>query len=72
MENNYTHADVAGKTLIDMKKTAEILGLKYHTARKMLFEDSSIGYVDYGGKKLWILDDILEYKRNHYIKPSVA
>lgn len=72
MAYNYKGADIAEETLIDMKEISKILGLKYHTARKILYNCNSIGYVDYGGKKLWLLKDILEFKCSHYIEPKLA
>lgn len=53
---------------IPLKMVAEILGLKYHHTRKILLNTPSIGYYDYGGKRLWNKEDVLEYKRKHYIK----
>ncbi len=64
--------DVREATLITLKKCSEILGLTYHTTRNLLYNDNSIGYVDYGRKKLWVLEEILEYKRKHYVKAKAA
>lgn len=66
---NLQDVDIADKALISTKEAANILGLKYHCARNMLYNDISIGCVNYGCKKLWVKDEILEYKRKHYIKP---
>ncbi len=61
--------DIANKKLITLSEVAKILGLKYHTARKILFNSKTIGCVDYGSKKLWVLDEVLDFKRSRYIRP---
>ncbi len=53
---------------ITLKEVAEILGLKYHHTRKILLNTPSIGYYDYGGKRLWNKKDVLEYQSQHYVK----
>lgn len=58
--------DIATKETVDMKGVAEILGLKYHTARNKILK-SGLGFIDYGGKRVWIKEDIMDYKRKHYI-----
>ena len=64
--------NIANKTLITLKQAAQILGLKYHTARNILYNDNTIGCVDYGSKKLWVEDDILNFKCKHYVAPKVS
>ena len=64
--------DIADKELIDMKQISKILGLKYHTARKVIFQ-SKLGFVEYGKRKrLWIKEDILNFKRSCYSNPEIA
>ena len=72
MINRDVKKDIKDKKLIDLKEVAKILGLKYHTARKILYNSTSIGFVNYGSKKLWLLEDILEYKCSCYIEPKSA
>lgn len=64
--------DIKNKTLIDLKTVAKILGLKYHTARKIIYNEKSLGCVVLGTKKLWVEDDILAFKQNCYIQPVLA
>lgn len=64
--------DIRNKHLIDLKTSASILGLKYHTARKILYNEKSIGCVVLGTKKLWVEDDILAFKQRCYIQPALA
>lgn len=63
--------NIGNKALITLKQVAEILGLKYHYARKLMLNEKSIGFVDYGGKKLWVRDEIIRYKEAHYNQPEV-
>lgn len=46
---------------VTLKEAAEILGLKYHTARKLLLT-ANVGFIDYGVKRLWLKQDILDLK----------
>ena len=57
------------EVLVALKEAAEILGLKYHHARKLLLNDNSIGFYDFNGKRMWRKSDILNYKSNHFNKP---
>ena len=59
---------IANKKLIDLKTVAELLGLKYHTARRLLLNEPTIGFVDFGVKRLWVLDEILSFKERRYRK----
>ncbi|MEE3348556.1 MAG: hypothetical protein VZR09_00805 [Candidatus Gastranaerophilaceae bacterium] len=62
--------DIAKKETITLKQASDILGLKYHTARKILHNELSIGSINYGCKTVWIKEDILNYKRRCYIAPK--
>lgn len=65
---NAVPTDFGKVEAIPLKEVAEILGLKYHHTRKILLNTSSIGYYNYSGKRLWNKEDVLEYKRKHYVK----
>lgn len=67
---NDLERDIANMETVDLKTAAKILGLKYHAARKLLYASKSIGVINYGCKKLFILEDVLNYKRKCYIKPE--
>ena len=54
---------------VTLKEAAEILGLKYHTARKLLL-NANVGFIDYGVKRLWLKQDILDFKQSCY-KPAI-
>ena len=57
---------------VTIPEIAVILGLKYHHTRKMLLGETSLGFYDYNGKKVWVLDDILRYKKTHFKKGIVG
>ena len=59
--------DIAELETVSTKEVAEILGLKYHTARNILLTDGTIRCIDYGRKRVWIKEDVYRYKRNHCI-----
>ena len=61
--------DIAEKETVTLKEAAEILGLKYHTARNIL-KKNNIGFINYGNKIVWIKDDVLDFKRKCYVKPE--
>lgn len=61
--NNKLNEDVALKEAITLKEAADILGLKYHTARNLLRNEKSIRCINYGLKVLWIKDDVFDFKR---------
>ena len=69
--NTITSSTIGEKALITLKQVAEILGLKYHYARKLMLNEKSIGFVNYGVKKLCVKEEIIKYKEAHYIKPEV-
>lgn len=54
---------------LTLKEVAQLLGLKYHHARKLLLEDTSIGFMQYNRKRLWLKSDILLYMQRHMVKP---
>ena len=62
-----TTNDIAEKETVTTKQAAEILGLKYHTARNIL-KNNNIGFINYGNKIVWIKDDVLDFKRKCYMK----
>ena len=65
--------DIAEKELIDLKQVATILGLKYHTARKVLLDENSLTLLVFGKRKrLWVKDEIFEFKRQHCIKTYIV
>ncbi len=51
-------------TLIEV---AEFLGLDYFHARKILLSDNSLGYYEYGRKKLWKRSEIVAFRQKHYV-----
>ena len=63
--------DVAEKETVTLKQASDILGLKYHTARKLLLNEPTIGAINYGCKTVWLKEDILHYKRKCYIPPKL-
>lgn len=67
MNRVVTTDDIAEKETVTTKQAAEILGLKYHTARNIL-KKNNIGFINYGNKIVWIKDDILDFKRKCYMK----
>lgn len=69
--NTIVNSNIGEKVLITLKQVAEILGLKYHYTRKLMLNEKSIGFVNYGGKKLWVRDEIIRYKEAHYNQPEV-
>ena len=58
------------KAYLTLCEVAELLGLKYHHARKILLNDTTIGYYDYAGKRVWAKTDILAFRDRHYKKPE--
>lgn len=54
--------------LLSLKEAAELLGLDYFHARKILINDDSIGHYTYGNKRMWEKKELLEYKAKHYSK----
>lgn len=72
MEDNIIQLnDVAKKKTITLKQAAEILGMSYHTARnRVRDEENKIGYFDYDGTISVVEEDVLRYKRNHFVSPK--
>lgn len=66
-KTNALEDDIAEKETVTTKEAAEILGLKYHTARNRLLGDGTIRCIDYDGIRVWIKEDVYEYKRKHFI-----
>ncbi len=71
-DNLHITNDFADKELVDLKTAAKIIGLKYSKARLVIYNDKTIGYFDFDGKKMWLKEDILSLKAKHYVKPRVA
>lgn len=71
MKNESQNNDIAVKETVSMKEAAEILGLKYHTARNLLQKEKSIGFINYGCKIVWVKEDVLDFKRRCYSKSIV-
>lgn len=69
--NSSKTEDVAEKETVTLKQASDILGLKYHTARKLLLNEPTIGAINYGCKTVWLKEDILHYKRKCYIPPKL-
>ena len=55
---------------LTLYEVAEVLGLKYHHARKLLLKDTTIGFYEYDGKRVWAKSDIIAYRDRHYRKPE--
>lgn len=68
--NSLQIADIGEKETVTLKQASDILGLKYHTARKILYNELSIGSINYGCKTVWIKEDVLNYKRRCYVAPK--
>lgn len=62
-----TKVDITELETVSTKEAAEILGLKYHTARNILLNDGTIRCIDYGSVRVWIKEDVYRYKRNHCV-----
>lgn len=58
------------KAYLTLYEVAETLGLKYHHARKLLLKDTTIGFYDYGGKRVWAKADIIAFRDRHYKSPE--
>ena len=71
-DNKNINNEFADKELVDLKTAAKIIGLKYSKARLLIYNDKTIGYFDFDGKKMWLKEDILALKAKHYVKPRVA
>lgn len=71
LKKEFTQEDIATKETVSTKEAAAILGLKYHTARKLLQNTKSIGFINYGNKIVWIKEDILNLKRSCYMQKTV-
>ena len=69
--NSPKTVDIAEKETVTLKQASDILGLKYHTARKLLLNEPTIGAINYGCKTVWLKEDILHYKRRCYIPPKL-
>jgi len=67
---NVIEKSLLDKAYLTLYEVAEFLGLKYHHARKILLNDTSIGHYDYAGKRLWAKTDIIAFRDNHYRKPN--
>ena len=70
ISNNDFCNDADTRNTVTLKEAADILGLKYHTARNLMLNNSKIGYIDYGCKRLWLRDEVVKYKLEHYNHPS--
>jgi hypothetical protein len=71
MINKLLNNDVINKEFVDMKQVADILCLKYHTARKLVLGNPDISFIDYGKKKLYLLDDVQEFKCKHFVNRTI-
>lgn len=60
------------KAFLTLYEVAELLGLKYHHTRKLLLNDSSIGFYDYNGKRVWAKTDVEKFRDKHFVKPNEA
>jgi len=59
--------DISKEELVDMTGIADILGLKYHTARKYILKDKTLNIVMFGTKKLWLKSEIMDFKNKHLL-----
>lgn len=59
--------DISEEILVEMKDIAQILGLKYHTARKHILKDKTLRIVMFGTKKLWLRSEIIDFKNKHLL-----
>ena len=59
------------KKFLTQKEAADLLGLKYNYARKLLLQDMSIGFYDYQGKRLWARCELIAFRDKHYVKPQI-
>ena len=69
--NSPKTVDIAEKETVTLKQASDILGLKYHTARKLLLNEPTIGAINYVCKTVWLKEDIPHYKRKCYIPPKL-
>ena len=65
-------SDFTQKETVDLKAAAEILGLKYHKARNVIYNDKTIGHFNFDGYKLWLKEDIIALKKKCFVNPRVA
>ena len=72
MQNQVENQVLNLKDTVSTKEAAEILGLKYHHARLLLYNCKSIGCYEYGKIKRWVLKDVLAYKQSRYVKPVLV
>ena len=60
--------------VISLQEAADILGMKYHTARQRIQNEKRISYFEYlknVKKTIKVVEkDVKQYKRNAYIKPT--
>lgn len=55
------------KESVTTHEAANILGVGYHKARRMLLEDGISHYL-YGREKLWLLSEVIAFKERHFVK----
>lgn len=67
---NSVSLEATENELMTLIEVADFLGLDYFHARKILLSDKSIGYYEYGRKKLWKRTEILNLKQKHYVTPT--
>ena len=55
------------KNFLSIKEVAELLGLKYHHTRKLLYADTELQCYGYGRTKRWALADIIAFQERHLL-----
>ena len=56
--------------VMDISEVATYLGLDYFQAYRLLNNDKTLGYFKYGRKKVWRRQEIIEFKRRHFVVPT--
>jgi hypothetical protein len=59
------------KAYLTLKEASEMLGLKYGYLRKLLLRNTTIGFYDYEGKRLWAKADIITFRDRHFVAPKI-
>lgn len=70
MNNTSNNLNILDEKVITLMEAANILGMKYHTARQRILNEKRVRYFDYNKNIKVVESDIKQYKRNAYIKPE--
>ena len=52
---------------LGIKEVAELLGLKYHHTRNLLYADEEFKCYSYGRTRRWKLSDIIAFREKHLV-----